>query len=210
MAKAHSLPSIDIDGSVRDLSHLESFPWTYYFPSTDGRPETSFDVRIIFSDHCYTKGHTDLTHVNEAHIVSEGMGPSGKTEFRVFNESRYQDSISLPNAIKNIQKKLCSFGLNDNFFTITTGNGTRRYIFFTVKKYSNGQIVLKVESAHDRQGQINISKADFFTILKDASEGKTARPRNTRPEGPKKKATKKQLQKKQDRQKKRAANKNKV
>jgi hypothetical protein len=204
MAKDHRLNQIDINGVIKDLSHLTSFAHTYNFPAKNDHPTASFEVRIVFSDHCYTKGYPTESVSDRSHVVSEGIGANGKIEARVFDDSRYQDSLTLPNVVKTLHQRIYSFGRNDNFFTITVGSGKKRYVFFTASKYSSGKIILKIESVHDRVGQIEINKADFFVILSDASQGRIARPRPTRPEGPKKKPTKKQLQKKADRMKRRA------
>ena len=123
-----------------------------------------YDVEVSYSDHCYTKSQ------------------AGRTE-RVFDEERYNLSLTLPLIIESLMQMPCSFaGRSGNFFTISHENYEYEVYFKVFKPKGCKDLKLEVKSAYVRNladyGTLRPKwkPVKFRTILYNVSHNKELHP----------------------------------
>lgn len=132
----------------------------------------SYEVRVLFDDHCYTKGVPRGDPYDPAAYVSETV-----KEVRVFDPARYQLSLMLPALVKDLLNRQCYFGDQDNFVTIDLSTGDKYNVYFAVSKIGKrGGLRLRIQSAYVRSQQDKLQKVNFGLILRNIRENKALKP----------------------------------
>lgn len=159
-------------GKTYTLGHLNGFDFTYTSVDPKTKTISSYDVRVLFDDHCYTKGVPQGESYDVAAYVSETV-----REVRVFDPDRYQLSLMLPALVKDLLNQTCYFGDQDNFVTIDLSTGEKYNVYFTVSKVERrGGLRLRVQSAYVRTQQDKLQKVAFGLILRNVRDNKPLKP----------------------------------
>lgn len=104
-------PTFNHDGAQYDLGHLHPKAITYFQPARGTNPPRCYNVDLIYSLHCFTKG-------------MEGENPdpdllySDNRQTRIFDFRRYELSRQLPAIIESLMTCKCFHTGRGNFFTI--------------------------------------------------------------------------------------------
>lgn len=98
-------PDIVYQGRTYSLSHLNGFDHRYEGTDTSTGQVTSFDVRVLFDDHCYTSGVSHDASYDTATVVSRSV-----REVRIFSPERYELSRLLPDLVRGLLDRTCYFG----------------------------------------------------------------------------------------------------
>ncbi len=105
----------------------------------------SYEVDIIYSMHCFTRGRRD----GDANLLY-----SDRRETRVFDFRRYQLSLQLPQIVENLMGRRCYHAGRQNFFTVEMLDDELKRIeyeiYFTASRASSGRLKLFVQSAYVR------------------------------------------------------------
>lgn len=128
-----------VDGNPVDLSHLEPFEFSV-IPKGAVEPVA---IRVRFNDHCFTEDFNEEKHacpLPETHVA--------RHETRGFSESRYELSKALPGYVRGFDGQRIAQTRTGTLVKITTPDGTRYGIFFTLKKAGSGGCELFVVSAY--------------------------------------------------------------
>ena len=130
-----------------NLNHLRPAIVIYETPLIHGTAVERYVVEVSYSDHCYT-------------ILNPTTGK------REFSQLRYDLSKMLPEIIKTLMERRCSFTERGNFFTVDLGKQGEYEIYFTVYKHKGtGTIKLLVQSAYIRDPETYSStRPKWFTI----------------------------------------------
>lgn len=168
----HRLNSITIDGTTYPLGHLRSFLHTFTGVDSKDGTQRSFQVQVVFTDHCYSREPAADEEPYEDEIVIEN-----DREFRVFDRKRYSMSFALPQAIKNLMGNRCFFGDRNNYFFIRLENGEQFHVFFQVSRTGRNRLLMRVQSAHQTRQKTDLQSVQFGGILKGTLEGHPPRPK---------------------------------
>jgi hypothetical protein len=140
----------EIEGKVYDLSHLHSFSFELVVPEKDGKPRLTYQIRVDFSWHCFTRSARDGESYLSIFEYKHG------NETRLFCEERYALSKPLPEIIRSIGDRKCFHAKDSNFFTVEAmnreGQRVEYSIFFTVFASGKNGLTLTVQSAYLRDG----------------------------------------------------------
>ena len=112
-------------GQTYALSHLNGFDHRYEGIDTATGQVTSFDVRVLFDNHCFTSGVPHNASYDPAAMVSRSV-----REVRIFSPERYELSRLLPALVRGLLDRPCYFGDQDNFFTVDLSTGEKYNVYF--------------------------------------------------------------------------------
>lgn len=158
----------EYQGKLYTLGHLNGFDVTYQTTDPKTNAPLTFDVRVLFDDHCYTSGVPQGDPYDQDAYVSETV-----REVRVFDPKRYQLSLSLPALVKNLLNLTCYFGDQDNFVTIDLTSGEKYNVYFAVSKVGKrGGLRLRIQSAYVRPRDDKLQKIKFGLILRNVRDNK--------------------------------------
>lgn len=159
-------------GKTYTLGHLNGFDFRYEWPDAKTGGVTTFDVRVLFDDHCSTSGVPLGQPVDPAAVVSRTV-----REVRVFDPQRYQLSLALPELVKTLLARACYFGDQDNFFTIDLATGAKYNVYFAVfKTEKRGGLNLRIQSAYLRPREDKRQKVSFGLILRGVRDNRPVKP----------------------------------
>lgn len=141
--------SFEFDGVVYDLTHLHPKRLTYRQPAKDNKPERVYEVDVIFSMHCFTRG------VKQDEKPDRNLLYADSRESRVFDFRRYGLSKELPAIIKELHRRKCHHSGKGNFFVVEVitreGEHLDYEIYFEASRNTKrGAINLYVQSAYVR------------------------------------------------------------
>lgn len=144
-----------INGQVYDFAHLEPFTFTVH----SVRSGRDLRIRVTFSNHCFTRGHDEVTDPRGIPIIRDGR------RLRVFCAVRYRLSFKLRVVIEGLQASSArvhetSAGRNWCYSLRVEDPDGPYHIFFEVRRAGAEQrqwqeLNLVVESAYhqgDRAG----------------------------------------------------------
>lgn len=136
------------------LDHMESFVTPFEVKLSKELPKESVDVRVYFSNHCFSRTKTDEDQ-NDT-ILDTVRKRNGVMEHRVFCPQRWEFSKRLPGIIKDLDYKLCLEGGNKEILyrqeDNKPGSHAGWYICMKLdfKKDNPTQLELWIRSAHWR------------------------------------------------------------
>ncbi|MFC6591908.1 hypothetical protein ACFP81_07745 [Deinococcus lacus] len=163
----HHLNEITIDGKTYPLGHLRSLEYEFTgIDSKDGQTRT-FKVRVVFTDHCYTR----IPSPDEVFYEDEVVTDTAK-ELRIFDRKRYTFSLALPQAVKGLMGTRCFFGDRNNYFFIKLENGQQFHVYFQVVHIGKGRLLMRIQSAYQTHQKSGLQSIPFGGILKGVSEGR--------------------------------------
>ncbi len=137
------------DGRIYDLAHLHPRRTTIVQEGQAGKPTRAYELQVIFSLHCFTRG------IGERETPDPALLYSDARETRVFDFARYELSKLLPAIIEELPMRKCYHSGKGNFFVVelVDQDGIRgEYeIFFTASRSTTrGILNLFVQSAYVR------------------------------------------------------------
>ena len=174
MSQAPHVNHADVfyQGQIYPLSHLNGFDFSYGGLDTASGQITSFDVRVLFGDHCYTSGVPHAEAYDPAAVVSRSV-----REVRVLSLERYRLSHMLPELVRGLMDRPCYFGDQDNFFTIDLSTGEKYNVYFTVSKVEKrGGLRLRIQSSYLRPRVDRLQKVRFGLILRGVRDNRPVKP----------------------------------
>jgi len=160
--------AFEFEGVVYNLEHLHPKHLTFKQESKDNKPERQYEVDVIFSMHCFTRG------IKPDETPDKSLLYVDSRESRVFDFRRYALSKNLPAIVKKLHSRKCHHSGKGNFFVveILTDEGERlNYeIYFEASRSSKkGVINLYVQSAYVRdeahRGNMPKKKKIGFTVI---------------------------------------------
>ena len=135
-------------GKVYDLNHLYPMRVKYLQPAKGAKPEHEYQVDIIFSSHCFTRGYAPGESASPELLFSH----DGET--RVFDLTRHALSFHLPAIVEGLPARKCYHTEFGNFFVLelVTGVTSIEYeVFFKAYKATRrGPVTRTVQSAYVR------------------------------------------------------------
>ena len=169
-----------LEGKTYDLAHLHPQIITYVQPAKGGQPERKYEVQVIYSLHCFTRG------LRPEEDMQEPMAYADSRETRLFDEQRYMCSQQLPALVKALPMATCYHTNHGNFFTIKmlnpgTGQAESYEVYFEASRSSvPGRLNLFVQSAYTRDrahpNRPKRKKINFFVILYNVLHGRAIKP----------------------------------
>lgn len=156
------------DGTTYDLTHLYPKRLVYRQEAKGGKPERVYEVDVIFSIHCFTRG------IKPGENPDQNLLYADTRESRVFDFQRYHLSKALPAIVEDLHRKKCHHSGKGNFFVVEIVNqeGVRlNYeIYFDASRSSKKEVVnLYVQSAYVRdeahRGNAPKKKPIGFSII---------------------------------------------
>ena len=170
-------PFKDVNGTTYELSHLHPYITTFEQPAKGQEPAKLYDVQVIFSLHCFTRGLAVGDDVNGVWAYSDSR------ETRIFDQSRYECSKRLQAIIKELPKSPCFHTGHGNFFTVrllneVSGIDECYEVYFKASRSGTkpARVNLFVESAYVRDrahaNRPAKKKISFFVILHNTLRGK--------------------------------------
>lgn len=151
--------AFEFEGVIYDLAHLHPKRITFIQEAKDNKPERLYEVDVIFSMHCFTRGTKTGENPNTNLLYKDSR------ESRIFDFRRYELSKQLPKIVGELLRKKCHHSEKGNFFVVEvlTDKGERlNYeIYFDASRSSKrGVINLFVRSAYvrDEEHRANIPK----------------------------------------------------
>lgn len=159
-----------------DLSHLHPYVCQFVRPAKGDLPERVFEVQIMFSLHCFTRG------VQPGDDLGGPLAYSDNRETRIFDFERYERSKQLKEIIEGLPKAPCFHTGQDNFFTIktlnpATGQEECYEIYFTASRSGTvpRRLNLFIQSAYVRDryhpNQPSRKKIGFLVVLHNKLAG---------------------------------------
>lgn len=141
--------AFEFDGVIYDLTHLHPKRLTYSQPAKGDKPELLYEVDVIFSMHCFTRG------IKQGESPDKNLLYVDSRESRVFDFRRYGLSKELPAIVEELHRRKCHHSGKGNFFVVEviTQKGERLdyEIYFEASRGTNrGVINLYVQSAYVR------------------------------------------------------------
>lgn len=141
-------PPFHHENTTYDLTHLHPKCLTYTQPAKGSNPARAYNVDVIFSMHCFTRG-VDHADPDPALLYSDNK------ETRIFDFRRYELSRQLPCIVEQLMNCKCFHTGRDNFLTIPLideqGNNVDYEIYFTASKATRPSMVnLYIQSAYVR------------------------------------------------------------
>lgn len=141
--------AFEFDGVIYDLTHLHPKRLTYIQPAKGDKPERLYEVDVIFSMHCFTRG------IKQGESPDKNLLYMDSRESRVFDFRRYSLSKELPAIVEELHRRKCHHSGKGNFFVVEviTQEGERLdyEIYFEASRgTSRGVINLYVQSAYVR------------------------------------------------------------
>ncbi len=137
--------SFVLRGQAYDLRHLNDFVMTITIAAKDGKPAQNYEVKVMFSCHCFTRSLPDKGCDVEEHYADH-------RETRQFDAERHALSVRLPNMIRDLGGKKCYHAGHGNFVVvdIVEGDTHRKYaVFFEIEKVQRGRLLLmRIMSAY--------------------------------------------------------------
>ncbi|CAM3754563.1 hypothetical protein [Deinococcus frigens] len=165
-------PDFTHQGKRYTLGHLNGFDHTYTSVDPKTSASASYAVRVLFDDHCYTKGVALGEPYDPALFISQTV-----REVRVFDPQRYQLSLLLPALVKDLLNRQCYFGEQENFVTVDLSTGEKYNVYFSLSKTGKrAGLRLRVQSAYLREQQDKLQKVRFGLLLRNAQHNITTRP----------------------------------
>ncbi len=158
----------EFDGVVYDLAHLHPKRLTYWQDAKNDKPELTYNVDVIFSMHCFTRGIKSNENPDEKLLYVDSR------ETRVFDFRRYDLSKELPVIVAELHRRKCHHSGKGNFFVVEVitqeGEHLDYEIYFEASRSSRkGIINLYVQSAYVRdtahRGNTPKKKPIGFTII---------------------------------------------
>ena len=158
----------EFDGVVYDLAHLHPKRLTYRQDAKEDKPERMYEVDVIFSMHCFTRG------IKPGEIPDKNLLYVDSRESRVFDFRRYTLSKELLAIVKELHRRKCHHSGKGNFFVVEVvtqeGEHLNYEIYFEASRASKkGVINLYVQSAYVRdtahRGNAPKKKPIGFTII---------------------------------------------
>lgn len=163
--------AFNVDGKSYDLSHLNDVYWDLKQAATSDKAEITYQIKIIFSCHCFTKG---LLEGAQSSLLYREKG-----EERTFCFERYKASLTLRDHLYELQNGYVF--INDggkksrkqNYLKIPTSTGNYE-IYFTLSKSTDekADLNLYVQSAFFRThgnaqklGKIRFMVAVYNTVV---------------------------------------------
>jgi hypothetical protein len=141
----------EFEGKIYDLRHLHPISIRYEQSAKGDRPALFYNVDIIFSLHCFTRGFQPGEEPETALFYGDAR------ETRIFDFQRYELSKRLPEIIQDLPRRKCYHTGKGNFFPVDIINAEDRSfieydIFFTASRSARkkGIINLYVQSAYVR------------------------------------------------------------
>ena len=153
-------PDFYFAGTRYSLSHLDDLEVTYVQSASGNKPERTHEVKIEFSNHCFTT----------AGAYDAALEYLPAKDKRIFEFKRYELSKSLPSIIRDLANRNCYFAssVQGNFMTCEVTVDKENYVvYFYVKKFGK-KLVLIVQSAYvndDYTRSHKDKKVGFFLIL---------------------------------------------
>lgn len=158
------------ESGTYDLSHVHPYLVTFEQPAQGERPPRQYEVQVIFSLHCFTRG------AKPGDDLEGPLAYSTPRETRIFDFDRYEQSKQLASIIEALPKSHCFHTSRGNFFTVrllnpSTAQEESYEVFFAASKSGEkpGRLNLFVQSAYVRdrrhQSQPRRKKISFFVIL---------------------------------------------
>ena len=138
------------EGTSYSLAHLHPRRMEFEQPATSIAQARKFQVRVIFSLHCFTRKLKDGESV-----PAKAMLYSDSRETRIFDFSRYELSKQLPAIVEQLQGRKCFHSGKGNYFVIElvsdAGEQNEYEVYFGASCSSErGVINLFVQSAYIR------------------------------------------------------------
>ncbi len=156
-------PDFTHQGQRYTLGHLNGFDHTYTSVDPKTSAPASYAVRVLFDDHCYTKGVALGEPYDLALFISQTV-----REVRVFDPQRYQLSLLLPALVKDLLNRQCYFGEQENFVTVDLSTGEKYNVYFSLSKMGKrAGLRLRVQSAYLREQQDKLQKVRFGLLLRN-------------------------------------------
>jgi hypothetical protein len=139
----------EFEGAVYDLSHLDRRTCHYKQPAQGDKPERAYEVDVLFSLHCFTRGF------KPGERPDRNLQYSDKSETRVFDFRRYELSKRLPAIFDTLAQRKCYHTDRNNFLAVEgvddKGNVVEYEIFFVASRSPRkGVVTLFVQSAYIR------------------------------------------------------------
>jgi len=153
---------------VYDLSHLNSRTATYEQPAKGDKPVRQYQVEVIFSLHCFTRGFQENEQPERDLLYSDSR------ETRVFDFRRYELSKQLPRIMQELADRKCYHSGKGNFFTVEVFDEQEEKIEYDIffeasKSEKRGTIRLFVQSAYVRDAKHRsrpaLNRIGFYVIL---------------------------------------------
>lgn len=174
-------PFLDPNGVTYELSHLHPYIARFEQPAKGQEPSKLYDVQVIFSLHCFTRGPAAGDDVKGAWAYSDSR------ETRIFDTARYECSKRLQTIIEELPRSPCYHTGHGNFFTVRvvneiTGIEDCYEVYFKASRSGTkpARINLFVESAYVRdRAHANRpirKKISFFVILHNTLHSKGIKP----------------------------------
>jgi hypothetical protein len=165
-------PDFTHQGKRYTLGHLNGFDHTYTSVDPKTSAPASYAVRVLFDDHCYTKGVALGEPYDPALFISQTV-----REVRVFDPQRYQLSSLLPALVKDLLNRQCYFGSQENFVTVDLSTGEKYNVYFSLSKTGKrAGLRLRVQSAYLREQQDKLQKVRFGLLLRNTQHNIPTRP----------------------------------
>lgn len=141
--------AFEFDGVIYDLTHLHPKRLTYSQPAKGDKPERVYEVDVIFSMHCFTRG------IKQGESPDKNLLYMDSRESRVFDFRRYALSKELPAIVEELHRRKCHHSGKGNFFVVEVINqeGERldyEIYFEASRSTKKGIINLYVQSAYVR------------------------------------------------------------
>lgn len=174
-------PPFRLQSRTYDLSHLKAFDCVYTQAASADKPERTYQVRVEFGHHCFTRGLRDSD-------PDEAIYPEPRRDLRAFDPDRWVLSHQLPGVIRDLMTREVRHTHHGNFLTIDLtdldGTPVEYEIYFNVSK-TGRKLYLVVSSAFPRDPARLASRPDRRTmklalILHNVQVGKHIRPPDRR------------------------------
>lgn len=141
--------AFEFEGVVYDLTHLHPRRITFIQEAKNNKPERLYEVDVIFSLHCFTRGKKTSEDENKALLYRDSR------ESRIFDFRRYALSKKLPEIVSELLFRKCHHSGKGNFFVVEilteAGERLNYEIYFEASRSSKkGVINLFVQSAYVR------------------------------------------------------------
>lgn len=134
-------------GTIYDLSHLDSFDHVFVQAATAEKPERQYKVRIHFGHHCFTE--SPKPGDDPALLY-----PHPRHDQRTFDVVRWELSQQLPVIITTLMERQVFHTGHLNFFTIEltthSGNAVEYEVYFEIDRDAGKGLKLVVTSAFPR------------------------------------------------------------
>lgn len=149
-----------------DLSHLDAHVLYFQHPQRNER----YTLYFTYSHHVFTRKHKPCDDLD---MVSIYLYP---TDLRIFDQERYQLSLSLPNIIHKLPDQLLFHGGYSRYCSckMTTADGRTIYYQVVYRVWrGHGKLRFHIESAYPLNDKPRgIKKVDFWVICHNLLRGR--------------------------------------